>query len=110
VEDCLGEEEGGENLYSFRLRPILQLVSRDLQPFRELINDTIEGLGQNSDPLTMEGDSEVDTRSSTSHLQELHREIRQCELEVTEAKEEVGGSRIHYVPFLTIRSNILHSC
>jgi hypothetical protein len=64
----------------------------------------------NLDPLTMEGDSEVDTRSSTSHLQELHREIRQCELEVTDAKEEVGGSRIHYVPFLTIRSNILHSC
>ncbi|KAI9987992.1 hypothetical protein PInf_024252 [Phytophthora infestans] len=70
-----------EILYSTRLRPIQLLCSQDLEPFCTSIQDMQDA---------MEIDSENEMRASTSHLQEIRRQISQCEVKVTVAVKQTA--------------------
>ncbi|KAL4133458.1 hypothetical protein PRIC2_003775 [Phytophthora ramorum] len=96
VENSLADEDlvtGLGNLFSTHLRPIHQLSSGSLQPFCALVQETIGGVecGEDFSPDAMEVDGEGDIKSSSSQLQELRTQIRECEMEAAVAAKQAAA-------------------
>ncbi|KAH7484676.1 hypothetical protein KRP22_005838 [Phytophthora ramorum] len=96
VENSLADEdlvtELG-NLFSTHLRPIHQLSSGSLQPFCALVQEMIGGVerGEDFSRHAMEVDGEGGIKSSSSQLQELRTQIRECEMEAAVAAKQAAA-------------------